>query len=172
MQIWLKKALEGQLINNTEYQRLTVVSFRERSDSAIESLEGPMERPIYEMLNGSQLVCTVETEGLAPELARERSLVAARLAQTSVSLQWRQPSQILGGMHLTGDRGTQNIEIITSTPEAGFGFHSQLVGLNLVECNSIESFVGDRRPFYDLAGRMIACWTSSTENSQAPNFVT
>ena len=107
VQIWLNKALNDQWIKNTEHQRLTAVSFWENSDLAKESLEGSTERRIYEMLNGSQLVCTVETKGLAPQLARERSLVAARLAQTAIALHWLQPSKILGGMHLTGDRGTQ-----------------------------------------------------------------
>ena len=171
VQLWLNKALNDQLIKNTEHQRLTAVSFGENSDLAKESLEGSTERQIYELLNGSQLVCTVETEGLAPELARERSLVAARLAQTAIALHWLQPSEILGGMHLTGDRGTQNIEIITYTPEAGLGWHWEIVRLNSVECNSIESFAGDRRSFYDLAGRMIACWTSSTEYSQASDLL-
>ena len=171
VQIWLNKALNDQLINNTEHQRLTVVLLGENPDSAKDSLEGSTERPIYEMLNGSQLVCTVNTEGLAPELAQERSLVAARLAQTSISLHWLQPSKVLEGMRLTGDRGTQKIATITSTPEAGLGFHQKIVGLNLVECNNIANFVGDRRSFYDLAGRMIACWTNSTEYSQASDLL-
>ena len=171
VQIWLNKALNDQLINNTEYQRLSSVSFGENSDSANESLEEFREQSIYDMLNGSQQVCTVETEGLAPELARERSLVAARLAQTSIALHRLQPSEVLEGMRLTGDGGTQNIVTITSTPEAGLGWHSEIVGLNFFECNNIASFVGDRRSFYDLAGRMIACWTSSTEYSRASDML-
>ena len=171
VRMWLNKALNDQLINNTEHQRLTVVLFGENPDSAKDSLEGSTVRPIYEMLNGSQLVCTVKTEGLAPELAQERSLVAARLAQTSIALHWLQPSKVLEGMRLTGDRGTQKIATITSTPEAGLGFHQKLVGLNLVECNSIANFVGNRRSFYDLAGRMIECWTNSTEYSQASGLL-
>ena len=123
------------------------------------------------MLDGSQLVCTVKTEGLAPELARKRSLVAARLAQTSIALRWRQPSEVLEGMRLTGDRGTQNIVIITSTPETGLGFYSEIVGLNLVECNNVASFVGDGRSFYDLAGRMIACWTSNSAGVNPLKFL-
>ena len=87
VQIWLNKALNDQLINHTEHQRLTAASVWENSDLAKESLEGSTERQIYEMLNGSQLVCTVQTEGLAPELARERSLIAARLAQSAIALQ-------------------------------------------------------------------------------------
>ena len=171
VQIWLNKALNDQLIKNTEHQRLTAVAFGENPDSANESLEEYTEQSIYDMLNGSQLVCTVKTEGLAPELARERSLVAARLAQTSIALHWLQPSEVLEGMRLTGDRGTQRIVTITSNLEAGLGWHSEIVGLNLVECNNIASFVGDRRSFYDLAGRMIECWTSSTEYSRASDML-
>ena len=171
MQLWLNKALNDQLIINTEHQRLTAVSFGENPDSANESLEEFRELSIDEMLDGSQLVCTVKTEGLAPELARKRSLVAARLAQTSIALRWRQPSEVLEGMRLTGDRGTQNIVIITSTPETGLGFYSEIVGLNLVECNNVASFVGDGRSFYDLAGRMIACWTSNSEYSRASDLL-
>ena len=70
VQIWLNKALNDQLINNTEHQRLTVVLLGENPDSAKDSLERSTERPIYEMLNGSQLVCTVNTEQLYPKVVR------------------------------------------------------------------------------------------------------
>ena len=84
MQIWLNKALRAcdrRLIKNTEHtskRRLDSCCIVGENpsfvgDSANESLEEYTEQSIYDMLNGSQLVgCTVKTEGLAPELARER----------------------------------------------------------------------------------------------------
>jgi hypothetical protein len=128
------------------------------------------ERSIVEVLRDAQLACTVETNDLAPEMAQARAIIGARLAQTTIALFWCRPSHALEGFHLSVDHGYRQIRTIQFIP----GKH-MIVGWCLkgsphgphIDLADWTRLVNDARGFLDLAGRMIACWTSTPAYNQA-----
>ena len=168
---WLNCAFENGLIEETEYKNLKKFVFGSESTSDKEAREQLQDPIIFDMFRDTQMMCTVKTEGLAPELARKRSLIAARLAQTSITLLWLKPSRILGSMRVAGEHSTFMRDMIMSTPNARLGYHSELVGLNVVNCDDITKISSYDKQLFDLSGQMIACWTSNTEYSQASELL-
>ena len=171
---WLNYAFENGLIEETEHNELKKISFGSESTldkEAREQLQNPI---IFDVLRDAQMMCTVKTEGLAPELARKRSLVAARLAQTSISLLWLRPSRILGSMRVAGEHSTFVRDMLMSTPNARLGYHSELVGIvgmNSVDYDNITKIPSYDKELFNLSGQMIACWTSNTAYSQASELL-
>lgn len=61
------------------------------------------ERHIVGGIGAAEFVCTVKTQGFAPQAAEQRALMAARLALLSVSLLWARPVRALRGLNLAFD---------------------------------------------------------------------
>ena len=57
----------------------------------------------------------VTIDGLAPEVVQKRSIIAARLVLTSISLLWEIPSRVLNGLRLTVARSPSIIQTILFT---------------------------------------------------------
>lgn len=168
---WLDYASENRLIEEADHHSL--IDFVSGNESTLDQeLREQLHNPrVFDILNDSQILCTVKTEGLAPELARKRSLIAARLAQTSIALLWFQPSRILGGMHVTGEHWKKSRRLLLSTPNAYLGFHSELVRINYVDCEDITKISSYDKQLFDVAGQMIACWTSNADYSKASELL-
>lgn len=64
------------------------------------------ERTLVEAIGDCPVVCTVWTEGLSSKMISEKALLAARIAMTTLSLMWDNPSQALRWMNLLYDGRT------------------------------------------------------------------
>ena len=71
---------------------------------------------ILDVIGTCPFVCSVETVGLAPEAARQRSLTTARLALAAIALLWTTPSRALEGMNLLYDRSIHRQMVLTFIP--------------------------------------------------------
>lgn len=105
---WLQRTCaEGKITGISERRirkRWTGAKLRKRKPS----WESHQESGILDALEGCAFVCSVETNGFASEAGREKALLAARMAQTSVALLWPTPSGALDGMNLKYDRQMYN----------------------------------------------------------------
>ena len=126
------------------------------------------ERTIIEATCGYPMVCTVETDRLAPELARKRSIIAARLAQTSIALLLHPlPSNLLARFRLSVDHGPYAVTTLQFSREArSIGYESKLIGMpigaNLDRDEWLE-IAHTEKNFFDVVGKSIAIWTSSSK---------
>lgn len=80
------------------------------------SSDSIVEQNILDVIDSCPFVCSVETVGLGPEAARQRSLTAARLALAAIALLWATPSRALEGMNLVYDRRIHRQMALTFIP--------------------------------------------------------
>jgi hypothetical protein len=164
---WLTRAAKiGQIKHKTQ-KRLE----RAFGGSTLRKLKNTQQdlfdRQFAEVLGKSQMVCTIETRGLASELSQARAITGARLGQTAVALMWSRPSTALEGFHLSVDHGPRYVEAVPYIPGSFMIGGSRLVGMPTGRPKDWDSVLSDARGLLDTAGQMIACWTSATDYDKA-----
>lgn len=167
---WLDRAVQGGQISGTSRNRLQRAFNGQNLRPRKQARENAYERSIMDVLRSAQLACTVETQGLAPEMAQTRAIIGARLGQTAIALLWAVPSRVLDGFHLSVDHGPKFIRTIPFVPGRKAIGGSSRIGLPRGPSMSPESWnnlVNDARCFLDVAGSMIACWTSADAYDRA-----
>lgn len=168
---WLARAVKTGQIDKVSQVRLARAfsgkTLRARKDMRLDLYE----KSILEVLRDAQLACTVETNDLAPEMAQDRAIIGARLAQTALALLWRKPSRALEGFHLSVDHGYRRIRTIPFIPP-----DNRMIGAwrpkgsprgPHIEPADWTKLVSKARGFLDLAGQMIFCWTSASAYNHA-----
>jgi hypothetical protein len=101
---WLaSRAMAGQVSSVTERRILRAWNDRPNGKRR-PSVHSYSERDILDAVGGFHYVCTVTSAGLAADAARARSLTAARLGLTAISLAWESPSSCLRGIVLKPDQ--------------------------------------------------------------------
>ena len=171
---WLDRALATGDISPITHRRLG----RAFSGQSVRPRKGSMdkvqEESILRVLEKAPMVCTVTTHGLAPEVEQKRSILAARLALTSIALLWGHPSRVLDHFRISTDAGPR---IIRTIPVArgrrmvgGFRWSQIPVGL-LMTASEWNNILQEKQELFDLAGEMIACWTSTQAFDQASELL-
>lgn len=166
--IWLNHSQISEKIDKITRRRITKVFEGQKIGKRKPSIAASDEETIIEATSGYPMVCTVVTDRLAPELARKRSIIAARLAQTSFALLLNPlPSNLITQFSLSVDHGSYAMTTIQFSREArSIGYESKLIGMptgvNLdwdewLELAQIE------RNFFDVVGKTIEIWTSSSK---------
>ena len=168
---WLDYALENGLIEEAEHKHFMNVLLGSESTIDKEAREQLKNLMVFDVIRDAHMMCTVKTEGLAYELARKRSLIAARLAQTSIALLWRRPSRILENMCVAGEHSKFMRHMFISTPNASLTPRSEWVGASSIICEDITKIESYDEQLFDLFGQMITCWTSNTQYSQASELL-
>lgn len=167
---WLERAVQIGQITATTRNRLTRAFEGEKLRSRNQASENAFERSILDVLLAAQMTCTVETQGLASEMARSRAFIGARLGQTAIALLWTLPSRVLEGFHLSVDPGQRFIRTIPYIPGRKIARGATRKGLPTGPSISPERWhgiVNDARDLLGVAGTMIACWTSADAYDQA-----
>lgn len=171
---WLDRALETGDISRITHRRLG----RAFSGQSVRSRKGSMdevqEAYILRVLEKAPMVCTVTTHGLAPEVGQKRSILAARLALTSIALLGSHPSHVLDYMWISTDAGPRIIRTIPVTPGrrmVGGLRWSGMPGGFPMTAKEWEKILREQRAYFGLAGKMIACWTSTPADDQASDVL-
>ncbi|MCY4132248.1 MAG: hypothetical protein OXF39_06330 [Nitrospira sp.] len=171
---WLDRALATGDISRITHRRLG----RAFSGQSVRPRKGSMdkvqEESILRVLEKAPMVCTVTTYGLAPEVEQKRSILAARLALTSIALLWGHPSRVLDHFRISTDAEPR---IIRTIPVArgrrmvgGFRWSQIPVGFPMT-ASEWNDILQEKQEFFDLAGEMIACWTSTQAFDQASHLL-
>ena len=173
-QIWLNRVLDTGDISKVTHRRLS----RDFSGRSVRkrksSVDAVQEKSILEALGNAPTVCTTITQGLAPETTQRRTILAARLALTSISLLWQMPSQVLDHFRISTDHGSRIIRMVPVAPGPRMIGGSRLVGrppgfpIDTVDWDLLAK---ENAGFLSLAGRMIACWTSRSAHEQASRLL-
>ncbi|ESX63542.1 hypothetical protein X760_00325 [Mesorhizobium sp. LSHC422A00] len=101
---WLeRKRAEGD-ISLTTYRRTKKVWSGSKIRARKSSFESMGESDVLDAISDCPYVCSITTDGYSLGLGREKALIAARLALTSIALLWQTPSKRLDGFNLAYDR--------------------------------------------------------------------
>ena len=171
---WLDQALKNSDISTTTHRRLMRAFRGEKLRRRKPSLDSSQEESIHSVLCDAQMVCTVTTEGMARELGEKRTILAARLALTSIALIWREPSRMLESFGLSTDHGIRLVRLIPVAPGPRMLAGSKLIGRPFgmrVSQNEWSSILEDEQQYFELYGKMICCWTSPEHEIQASSLL-
>lgn len=101
---WLDRKKQDGVISSITYRRIKKKwggsCLKKRN---IKSKDAWREQYICGTIDDAPYVCSIFVNGLPPETGREKALVAARLALTSISLAWTVPSGVFDGFRLVYD---------------------------------------------------------------------
>ena len=171
---WLDRALRNSDISITTHRRLTRAFGGAKLRKRKPSLDSIQEESILDVLCDAQMVCTVTTEGMAQELGEERTILAARLALTSIALIWREPSRMLESFGLSTDHGIRVVRLIPVAPGPRMAAGSRLIGRPFgmpVSQEEWASILGEEQKYFELSGKMIFCWTSPEHDKHASSLL-
>lgn len=104
---WLKRKMVEGDISLVTYRRIEKIWSGSNMRARKPSFESMGEQDIIDAVGDCPYVCSVTTDGYALGLGREKALIAARLALTSIALLWQTPSRRLDGFNLAYDREVQ-----------------------------------------------------------------
>jgi hypothetical protein len=101
---WLARRATAGNVTKVAQQRIMHAWLGKRIRKRKPSFDSIIENDILDMTCSCPYVCSVMTDGLAPEAGKEKALTAARLAFTAIALLWETPSKALDGFNLAFDR--------------------------------------------------------------------
>lgn len=172
---WLARAEQSEQISHKIRNRMERAFAGRRLAKPKDAWQDHSEKSILDVLRAHPVVCTVETKDLAPAMAKERSIIAARLAQTAIALFWQSPSNALEGFHLSVDSGCRHVATLFYAPQAKrMTGGSYLVGMPhgpSVQPKTLSGFFAEARGLLDVAGKAIECWTSTSAADKAPEIL-
>ena len=167
---WLDRALKTGDISGFTHRRLARAFSGKSVRQRKASMDQAQEKNILDVLEKAPMVCTVTTHGLAPEVRQKRSILAARLALTSIALLWISPSRVLDHLRISTDYEPRIIRTIPVAPGrrmvGGLSWLGMPFGFPMTAIEW-EKVLQKEREFFEIAGKMIACWTSTEAYSQA-----
>jgi hypothetical protein len=113
---WLARKNADGSVSNTARRRIERMWSGKKLKKRKISADSIVEQDIIDAVGICPFVCSVVTNGLAPDAARERSLTTARLGLAAVALLWATPSRALEGMNLLYDRRIHQQKALTFVP--------------------------------------------------------
>lgn len=101
---WLDRKCKDGGISKVVYRRIKKKWKGEHIRRRKSTPDYLCEKYVLDAVGGCAFVCSVSTNGLAPEAGREKALTVARCATASIALLWSNSSENLNGMNLLFDR--------------------------------------------------------------------
>lgn len=165
---WLSRAEQTGQVSRRSRDRLSRAFGGRRLRKLKNARQDLSDRQVVDVLANAQMVCTIETRDLAPELSQVRAIIGARLAQAAIALLWARPSTVLGGFYVSVDHGSRHIATVPYVPGRSLIGGRRVVGAPAGKPNDLDGALSGARDLFQMAGRMIECWTSATAFDQAP----
>lgn len=168
---WLRRKVADGDVSKITAQRIARVwsggKLRKRKTS-VDSLQ---ERDILDSVDGCPYVCSVRTEGLAPEAGRLKAQTAARLAMTGIALRWAVSSRALDGFRLLVDPSVRRQSFLVFKPKVKLSSGVNLMGLPHGPTISPENWAKELAKYrgdFDVVGKAIAYYLSPDGNVARP----
>jgi hypothetical protein len=155
---WLNHALAERRITRVTHRRLAARWSGEKLQRRQPSLESSNEDHIVDAIGTAHYICSVETDGLFGEFAKEKALLAARLTLLGVSLMWASPSRALKDINLVYDGlpYRQTYAFFQDRPEIMYGsrWTNSLHGKSLFG-DAWEPMIGERDNWWAILGETL-----------------
>lgn len=168
---WLEQALQSGKISKITYRRLQYDHSKKRiRPRSRKSMDAHRESWITGAIGSCPIVCTVRSHGLSAKLIPEKSVRAAHLALTSLSLMWDRPSRGLSWMHLRYDGPVYHREYaLFSGSRAGSGSALSHMPSGYNQSDPTQG-LRDFQPYLDVFGGVIADYLVPHEKRERPTI--
>ena len=167
---WLNRLYQHGEISETTHSRLSRTFSGERLEPRGTSRDQHYEETIRRQISNAPMVCEVMTHGLATELVYKRSMIAANLALTSISLIFKNPSIIREHFRTTLDGDplfNYNFLIKPGSQKlVGWQWTRQHRAYHITP-KMWEAAYENAGSFLKIAGEMISCWCSVVDYEEA-----
>ena len=171
---WLTRKCAEGAVSKVTYRRLQESWSGKVLRKRKPSYDSEHETGILESIGVAPFVCAVRTEGLAPEAAKERALIVARLALTSIAMIWSRPSRILEGMNLLHDRRVYLQRVLVFRPGKvvlpGVNLSHPLGGPWLPE-GELEKEIAQRESYFAIVGDVLTFLLDENGNAVRPKMM-
>ena len=160
---WLDQALENGRVTKISHQRLLARWTGKPVKKRKSSRDSANENAVADAVGVALYVCTVETNGIYGEVAKEKAVMAARFALLGVALTWDNSTKAMAGLNLVFDGlpYRQTYAFLQERPEilSGSKWVHLLNGLSL--CGDLwESKIQWRADWWETLAEAIAFWLS------------
>jgi hypothetical protein len=171
---WLDQALENGRVTKISYQRLLARWAGKSVKKRKPSRDSANERAVADAIGDAPYVCTVETNGIFGEVAKEKAVMAARFALLGVALMWASPTKAMAELNLVFDGLTyrQTYAFFQDRPEilGGSKWVHSLHGLSLF-AGLWEPMIQQWADWWKTLAEAIACWLSPDGKVLRPNLM-
>lgn len=131
------------------------------------------ENSILRAIGNNPVVCSVTTNGLTQNNAKEKGIQCARLATTSVALMWAHPQNTLEWMHLKYDGERYLREYAVLTPGNKFissGSSTSKLPDGIYADHSIISSLSNFQPILDILGGALSNYVDGHHSTTKPEI--
>lgn len=160
---WVDNALANGQISKVSHRRLIARWAGKPNSKRRPSRDADSEKAIVDAVGGAPFVCTVETEGIFGEVAKEKAIMAARFVLLGVALMWANPSKALSELNLVFDgfpyRQTYGFYQEGPRILSGSRWLNSLHGLSLFG-DRWEGLINQRAEWWKTLREVIEFWLS------------
>lgn len=171
---WLDNALANGRVSKISHQRLLARWSGKSMKRRKLSRDSANEHAVADAIGGASYVCTVETDGIFGEVAKEKAVMAARFALLGVALMWARPTKAMAELNLVFDGlpYRQTYAFVQGRPEilSGSKWVHSLHGLSLFG-DLWEAKIQQRSEWWTILAEAIAFWLSPDGKVPRPNLM-
>ncbi len=171
---WLDQALENGEITKVSHRRMRARLIGKSVKKRKPSRDSINEDVVIDAVGGAPYVCTVETNGIFGEVAKEKAVMAARFALLGVALMWENTSKALAGLNLVfdGPPYRQTYAFFQDRPEilSGSQWLNLLHGLSLFG-EQWQPMIERWADLRQIIAEAIACWLSPDGKVPRPKLM-
>lgn len=114
---WLERNKTAGAVTSVIAKRLQRLwSSGRKSKKLIKHIDQIREQDVIDAIGNCPFVCSIQTDGLAPETGKDKALMAGRMALAAISLLWQKPSTALDGFRLSADGDVRVLKVLTFIP--------------------------------------------------------
>ncbi|MCO5070131.1 MAG: hypothetical protein M9944_02845 [Rhizobiaceae bacterium] len=117
--VWLERKHQDGGISTLSRRRIESAWLGRKLRKRKPSFDSIAESDVIDAIGSCSFVCSVTIQDLASEAGRDKALMAARFATTSIALMWQVPSKALEGINLIFDRKPHRRKALTFIPGRG-----------------------------------------------------
>ncbi|MBK8628660.1 MAG: hypothetical protein IPN84_00160 [Sphingomonadales bacterium] len=171
---WLDGALANGRISRISHRRLLARWEGKSMKRRKPSQDSANEHAVADAVGGAPYVCTVETDGIFGEVAKEKAVMAARFAQIGVALMWASPTKAIAELNLVFDGlpYRQTYAFVQDRPEilSGSKWTHSLHGISLFG-GLWEPLIQQRSDWWKTLAEAIVFWLSPDGKVPRPKLM-
>lgn len=164
---WLDIDLANGRVSKISHQRLLACWAGKSMKGRKPSWDSASEKHIADAVGSAPYVCTVETEGIFGEVAKEKAVMSARFTLLGVALMWASPTEAMAKLNLVFDGlpYRQTYAFVQDRPKflGGSRWVNSQHGL-LLFGDLWDPLVQQRADWWKTLGEAIAFWLSPDGN--------
>lgn len=164
--VWLTNLFNSKKIDSVSYRRILNAWNGKKLRKRQLSKSASTERDILDAVGDGPIVCEVKLSNLSSAFRLQKSLTAARLAMTCLSLVWRHPSKTLEYMRLAYD-GKFYLKHYATINEWGFGIGSEASHMPHGYQTPEPINFSDYKPIFDVVGEMLSLLTTPPKGNHS-----